>query len=99
MDSAAEQIVGRVLERVDEIEGLITIQASEGRVIALIADRAESARVRAALLEFGVPEELLDTLAVKDHWIQYPNDDPRLMEWLDRGTDRPGLERPRNRES
>ena len=78
-----EEIVRRLDPEIDRIVGLITSSAGGGRVMALVASRDRVAPVRSELERFGVPRTLLDVDFVGDWLIPYPNDDERLMRWIE----------------
>jgi hypothetical protein len=78
-----QAIVQHILDHIDRLDGLITVQSVEGRVVALVENRGFVPTTEAALLEFDVPQEILDVYSITDYLIPYPNDDERLMAWFD----------------
>jgi hypothetical protein len=58
------------------------VKSFEGRVLALVENRGFVPTTKAALLEFDIPQEILDVYSVTDYLIPYPNDDERLMAWF-----------------
>ena len=68
---------------IDRIDGLITVRAGGGRVAALVSSRDRVVPVRSELERLGVPRTLLDVHFVGDSLIPYPNDDERVMRWLE----------------
>jgi len=80
-----EEIVRRLDPEIDRIDGLITLDAGRGRVTATVTSRDRVASVRSELERLGVPPTLLDVLFVGDYLIPYPNDDERLMRWIEEG--------------
>lgn len=73
----------RLQADVDGIEGLITLRPSEKTVVAVVEAASSVSAVRGSLLERGVPGEMLEVVVVTDYLIPYPNDDERLMEWIE----------------
>ena len=78
MNEDVGAIVRRCEPSIDAIDGLITLQASKRRILALIVDESHAESVRVRLAALGVPTELTDTLPVERYLIPYPTDDPRL---------------------
>jgi hypothetical protein len=77
-----EASVRHILDHIDRLDGLITVKSFEGRVVALVENRGLVPTTKAALLEFDIPQEILDVYSVTDYLIPYPNDDERLMAWF-----------------
>ncbi len=78
MNDDNEALVERLDDRIDGIEGLITLKAFDGRILALVENAEHSERVRVELEALGVPNDVLDMLPVDQYLIPYPTDDLRL---------------------
>jgi len=81
-EDRAREVAERIDPEIDRIEGLITLRAISGRVWGLVESRACVADVQEALARLQVPVSLVDLDLAGDFLIPHPNDDPRLMRWL-----------------
>jgi hypothetical protein len=82
-NQSAADLVARLNHRIDEISGLITLSASQGKVSALVASSAELRTVERELLALGVPSGMLQLQVVSETLIPFPPADRRLERWLE----------------
>lgn len=75
--------MAQVNPKVDGITGLITISASEDKVVGLVTSRSELQKVRRELVGLGVPDRMLDLQVVDESLLPYPVTDERLRRWLE----------------
>jgi hypothetical protein len=82
-EESAAGLVAQVDPRVDGINGLITITASEGKVVGLVTSRSELQDVRRELVELGVPDRMLDLQVFHETLVPYPVRDERVRRWIE----------------
>jgi hypothetical protein len=87
--TGVEVIVRDLEDRIDEIQGLITLRASGEKIVAVVEEREHSDRVRKTLISAGVPPDILTLYSVRDYLIPYPNEDVRLMAWIEKSGSTP----------
>lgn len=74
MSDESDAIARRIEAEADRIGGLVAVRSFEGRLLALVEDDEWIPGVRAALVQRGVPQGMLDVRSATDPLTPYPAD-------------------------